>query len=127
MKCLTVKQPYAWAIIAGHKRVENRSWSTSFRGRLLIHAGKSLDALTHQLPDAPPPADQLAFGAIIGYVDVVDCVPVEDVAGDPYAFGPWCFVLANPVAIEPIPMAGKLGLFEVDLEAPAIRPIPKQD
>lgn len=27
MKSLTVKQPWAWAIVAGHKRVENRSWT----------------------------------------------------------------------------------------------------
>lgn len=34
-----MKQPWAWAIAAGHKLVENRSRGTSWRGPLLIHAG----------------------------------------------------------------------------------------
>lgn len=38
MKTLSVKQPNATLICAGVKRVENRTWSTDYRGRLLIHA-----------------------------------------------------------------------------------------
>jgi hypothetical protein len=37
-KTLSVKQPYAACICAGVKTVENRTWKTSYRGRLLIHA-----------------------------------------------------------------------------------------
>jgi hypothetical protein len=37
MKALSIQQPWAWAIIAGHKDVENRSWYTHHRGSLLIH------------------------------------------------------------------------------------------
>ena len=44
MKTLSVKQPHATLICAGIKRVENRTWSTDYRGRLLIHA--SGDALS---------------------------------------------------------------------------------
>lgn len=40
VRAITVKQPWAWAIAAGHKLVENRSRGTSYRGTLLIHAGK---------------------------------------------------------------------------------------
>jgi hypothetical protein len=38
MKCLSVKQPNATLICSGVKKVENRTWSTKFRGRILIHA-----------------------------------------------------------------------------------------
>jgi hypothetical protein len=37
-KTLSVKQPYAALICAGVKTVENRTWSTDYRGKLLIHA-----------------------------------------------------------------------------------------
>ena len=46
MKALTVKQPWAWAIIHGGKDVENRSWMPNLgpRGmRIAIHAGKGWD------------------------------------------------------------------------------------
>ena len=39
MKALTIRQPWAWAIIFDGKDVENRSWNTSYRGDLAIHAG----------------------------------------------------------------------------------------
>ena len=43
IKVLSVRQPWAWLICAGFKDVENRSWKTSYQGRLYIHAGKSFD------------------------------------------------------------------------------------
>jgi ASCH domain len=43
MKALSVRQPWAWLIIAGHKDVENRSWTTTYRGPLLIHAARRPD------------------------------------------------------------------------------------
>lgn len=39
MRALTIHGPWAWAIAAGHKTVENRSWTTNYRGTLAIHAG----------------------------------------------------------------------------------------
>ena len=50
MKVLSVRQPWAWAIIHGGKDVENRNWYTSFRGTLAIHAERfrhSLEKLFH--------------------------------------------------------------------------------
>jgi hypothetical protein len=48
MRTLSIRQPWAGLIVAGIKDIENRSWSTSYRGPILIHAGK-----------AKPPADWL--------------------------------------------------------------------
>jgi ASCH domain len=42
-RLLTIRQPWAWAIIYGGKDVENRSWLTKHRGPLLIHAGSAFD------------------------------------------------------------------------------------
>jgi activating signal cointegrator 1 len=41
MKALSLWQPWATLIVLGEKRFETRSWSTSYRGPLLIHAAKS--------------------------------------------------------------------------------------
>ena len=38
MKAVTVKQPWAGLIMAGMKDIENRTWETEYRGKLLIHA-----------------------------------------------------------------------------------------
>ncbi len=43
MRALTIRQPWAWAIAVAGKDVENRSWQTSHRGLLAIHAGKGED------------------------------------------------------------------------------------
>jgi hypothetical protein len=115
MKALTVRQPWAWAIVHGTKRIENRSRHFSHRGPLLIHAGLSraeLGKLGWQ-----PPAEHLAFGALIGVVEVVDCVPLAQVEGDEWAEGPHCLILRNPRPIAPIAWKGSLGLFEVPGEA----------
>jgi hypothetical protein len=40
MKVLTLTQPWATLVAIGAKRIETRSWSTSYRGPLAIHAAK---------------------------------------------------------------------------------------
>ncbi len=52
LKCLSVQQPWATLLVKAHstlknraiKPVENRDWPSSYRGPLLIHAGKTFDA-----------------------------------------------------------------------------------
>lgn len=44
MKTLSIQQPWASLIVAGIKDVENRTWKTPFRGKVLIHTG------THKVP-----------------------------------------------------------------------------
>lgn len=39
MRALTIRQPWAWAIARGGKDVENRTWRTTYRGLIAIHAG----------------------------------------------------------------------------------------
>jgi hypothetical protein len=122
-KCLTVCQPYAWLIVAGHKRFENRTWRTAHRGPLLIHAGKSRTsmneglALMRRLGIAPPAS--FAFGAIVGAAQLVGCPSIDALRrrqiDDPFAFGPYCWELTHARALlEPIACAGQQTLFTVD-------------
>lgn len=124
---LSVRQPWAWAIVHAGKRVENRSRAAvrhmgGYRGPLAIHAAKGMTRDEYESASAfmagigvvcPPPAD-LVRGAIIGTV-VLDEVMIKvreaDMAADPWLFGPCALVLTRPRAVEPIPAAGALGLF----------------
>ena len=128
MKAITVCQPYASAIIHGPKRVENRQQPWKFRGRLLIHAGKSkkfMGTLTESELETWPTFDEdtLLFGFIIGSVEVYDCVEYyarHPILGlNPWACGRWCLLLRAPIAFkEPIPYRGELGLFDVKIPIP---------
>lgn len=109
MKTLTVKQPWAWAIIHGPKRIENRSWWTRYRGPLLIHAAKSRERLGDYGPGEPDP-DSLGFQVIVGQVKLLDCVPFAEAVGRPFAEGPWCWLLGDPQLLPPIPWKGQQGL-----------------
>jgi hypothetical protein len=108
VKALSIRQPYAAAILAGLKQVEYRSWPTRFRGTLLIHASASRGSLDQceQFPTLDPTA--FPFGALVGTVEVVDCTD----GGDAFDWH-----LANPVAFPPIPYKGAVGLFNVLDEA----------
>lgn len=119
MKAITICQPWPWAIFYGPKRIENRTWPSDHRGPLLIHAGKSRKfwddgCLFLDRYGWRPPAIEIQWGAIIGVVEMVDCVPVAAVSVDLFAEGPWCHVYENPRPFaEPIPYRGQQGMFFV--------------
>lgn len=96
MKCLSLWQPWASLLVHGKKQVETRGWEMRHRGPLLIHAAKKWDEeLAYQAADPlffRPALEAvgivfdrdeaacrrgwgLPFGAIVGRVEVVDCVP----------------------------------------------------
>lgn len=74
MKALTICQPYAELIACGEKRVENRTWSTSYRGPLAIHAGTSR-AWLHTYRPLPK---QMDFGKVIAVCDLTACFSLAD-------------------------------------------------
>jgi hypothetical protein len=43
MKALSVMQPWATLIALGAKHIETRSWATSHRGQLAIHASSRMN------------------------------------------------------------------------------------
>lgn len=121
MKAIVIQQPWAWAIMAGHKKIENRTWTTGHRGDLLIVAGKSTARLAsgteflRQLGITVP--GNLTYGAAIGIVSLADISPVADCdRDDPFAEGPWCWILRRPRRLSPpVPVRGQMGLFQVRL------------
>ena len=50
MKVITLIQPWATLVALGEKRIETRSWSTNFRGRIAMHAGKKVDRGVFEQP-----------------------------------------------------------------------------
>lgn len=127
MKALSIKQPFAYLICAGFKDIENRNWSTKFRGRIYVHAAKRDDwneatddfiygVFSGDVPSRIPRlgTNPEQFGAIIGEVDIVDCVTESK---SPWFVGKFGFVLRNPTLYAtPIPCRGKLGFWEVGLK-----------
>jgi activating signal cointegrator 1 len=112
--------------------VENRTWETSYRGPLAIHAGSGTQYMTLREIRALA----LPVGAVIAVCRLVTCVRVERLIGgemqmshqqaailsgvgvDPAAFlnhehvaGPWCWVLADIRAMDTVPCRGRLGLW----------------
>ena len=113
-KIITVKQPWAWAIIHAGKDIENRTWRTKFRGRLFIHSSLTWDKfgwewLEANMPHKIPMKRGLiqTFDSVIGVVDVVDCV---DESKSKWFMGPYGFVLKDPKPCRPHHVIGKLGI-----------------
>lgn len=118
MKALTICQPWAWAIVHGPKRIENRTWWTNYRGMIAIHAGKSRKWLEDRLNDGTPVKhDELVFGAIIGVANLWHCCRVERLQKPvPFGEGPFCWLLADVTALaRPYEIAGQRGLWDVDI------------
>jgi len=130
MKALSVKQPWAWAIIEGLKDIENRGWCCWHKGPLLIHTGKQFDDegyyfLQHFWDDAYmnpedkpriPLKQEYVLGSIIGKVLMVDCIHHDHLTYkyNPWFFRPWGFVFIKPTKFKnPIPYKGRLGIFGV--------------
>lgn len=118
---LSVRQPWAWAIIHGGKEIENRSRGAIRSGgmkpgRIAIHAASGMGQKEYEWGvwrlrghgvTAPRP-EALVRSAIIGHVEVTEIVERSD---SEWFGGPCGLVLRNPVAIDPIPATGALGYF----------------
>lgn len=118
MMALSILQPWAWMIAAGHKDVENRSWYASYRGPFLIHAGLRWDEeleddlldLEEELPELDWENVRLHRGGIIGMAEIVDCVTHSN---SRWFNGPRGFVVQNARLVVPFGYRGQLGFFDV--------------
>lgn len=121
LKALSVRQPWAWAILFAGKDIENRSWQAmnhglNVRGEIVIHASSGMTkreyedaaAFMASIGVTCPPAIELWRGAVIGTVEVVDVVKESH---SPWFFGPRGLVLRNPKPLVPTPVKGCLGYF----------------
>lgn len=82
VRVLSLHQPWASAIARGHKRIETRSWPTTWRGLVAIHATRKGrenvrahvqhdEALSRRLGMGP--LQDLPKGALVALVEVLDC------------------------------------------------------
>jgi hypothetical protein len=128
MKVITIKQPYASLIANGYKIYEFRTWKTSYRGKLLIHAGKAIDKTAmekykHLNLEYPS-------GCIIAECTLTDIIPIDNNMRDYLnsineqhiydniilnsKWNGYGFYLENIKKIEPIYLKGKLSLWNYD-------------
>ena len=141
VKVLSIRQPWAWLVVSGLKDVENRTWTTDYRGVVYIHAGKTFDwgairwlfetsaaypslvgvmwqVLSRFGLDAsdastgtPPTRHQEELGALVGKATLCDVTDGSDSVWAEPGCWYWCF--RDPKAITPVPMPGRLGLYEI--------------
>jgi hypothetical protein len=123
IRALTVGPAWAYAIVVGAKKIENRSWNTNYRGPLLIHAGGSSSRQDEQEVDElliygglkgglPKEIDGSAFVGLAILADVVNDANPGKWKKDPWWCGPYGFVLKFAFAFAmAYPAKGKLGLW----------------
>jgi len=139
MKTLSLIQPWASLIMLGLKRYETRSWSTAYRGPILIHASGTRDRDGRNLwenliadplppgfkvPTVPKRYADLPFGAVLCRAVLTEVIPtthfsllpgVEGFLGD-FSPGRYAWRLTEVERIWPHQTAkGSLGLWEFDL------------
>ena len=125
MKALTLKQPWASLILSGAKRVETRSWSTNYRGPLIIAASAAISKADHALCYTDPfrwhlaragfvphpggtkgqhmqAKERLPLGCALCVVELLDCTPTAYCLVSPleqafgdYTPGRWAWVLGR--------------------------------
>lgn len=131
MKALSIRQPWAWAILHAGKDIENRDWTPRnpglrFRGPFLIHAAQGMThdeyedcldtfhaiSITSPFPSGLtlPAFNELPRGGIVGSATVTDIVEASD---SPWFFGTVGLVLSGVRALPFAPLKGQLGFFDV--------------
>ena len=134
---LSVRQPWAWAILHGGKVIENRSLGSIKAGkmdcrRIALHAATGLKEdeyrwglwkLQEHGVTCPAP-QELPRGVIIGAVTVVDIISASDSPWFGSKPGNHGLVLEDPQPCEPIPAKGALGYFRWKTEGKLAGPKP---
>lgn len=131
--CLSEQQPHTWLIshqadYPRGKDIENRDWTTSYRGPRLVHAGKRADEHSfgtdgrlfvgywrHHYGDElvacmPQRQQEYELGGIVGIATLVDVVTRS---ASPWFCGRYGWVLRDARPLPFIPYRGQLGLFRV--------------
>ena len=140
MKAITIWQPYATLLVCGDKLYETRSWATTYRGPIAIHAAKRparqvIDALAHGSAGERQTAllmerllrrrggpDHLPQGAVIGTANLVRCnaiteefmrtLPPQELALGDFTLGRYAWEFEDMSQIDPIPAKGQQALWD---------------
>lgn len=131
MKVLSIKEPWATLIASKQKYIETRSWKTSYRGELYIHASKKLinkkDEKIQELLKLLP-TQEMNYGKIICKCELVDCIYMDEkfineikqnkqeyICGY-YQVGRYAWILEKMEVIQPkIDAKGKLNIWNFEI------------
>ena len=127
MKAITISQPWARLIASGEKFVENRSWSTNYRGPIAIHAGLGTQYLSKEELAEYPTSAVIAIARLAACVNLFDVTSKrvstlgEIIPGTQYTYkqivehkyseGPCCWILEDIQEVGPWKATGKQGLW----------------
>ncbi len=122
MKALSFRQPWAELILQGRKTIDLRTWPTNHRGRLAMHASQKVDEDVCAAYGLDPAS--LTLGALVGTVEVVEMLPLNELSWEalrdqhlksgPFPGDLLGWRLKDPERLpEPVPMRGRLGLFNI--------------
>lgn len=146
MQGMTLYQPWAWLIAHGYRTLDTRHWPTEYRGKLAIHAGRTLDRedceALRALGVPLPKNEDLELGAVVAVAELVNVRPLLDTVEDARAASAscmsesdlrifwgrdgewtgrphsdrWAFELGKVLAVRPTPWRGARGLWPVPPE-----------
>jgi hypothetical protein len=127
---ISIRQPWAWLILHGGKDIENRTWPTKFRGKVLLHAAKGMtkgewdaswsfaraviseerrQSAKEKIINENLKFGNIERGGIVGIAEIVDSVTSSD---SRWFVGPHGFVLRNVEPLPFYPCKGALGFFK---------------
>jgi hypothetical protein len=129
VKALTVRQPWAFALVTGRKPIENRTWDTTHRGQLAIHAAGTMTIPEWQRAvygphwvGEPPAGEEetLHLGSVLGVVELEGTHHADECEqlGAGQMCSPWAmpdvfhWVIRPGLVCDPLPMKGRLQLWE---------------
>ncbi len=121
LRALTVRQPWAGLLAAGVKPVENRTWRTSARGELWLHAGAGADPIAEWMYGHLIHAENTAGAQIWARGAVIALAELTGVHRDTGCCEPWgqpdqWHWEIRPVRVlaVPVPARGALGIWQLD-------------
>lgn len=139
MKTLSLWEPWASLIAFGEKQFETRSWTTSYRGPLAIHAARHFTPDESSRCKIEPFKSALArggikvprdfhLGCVLCVVDLVEVYRVEAIRDlvsskerrfGNYNDGRFAWKLVNVRRFKtPVPLRGQQGMFECPVVLP---------
>ncbi|MCF7834689.1 ASCH domain-containing protein [Candidatus Gracilibacteria bacterium] len=125
IRALSLKQPFASLIVNGRKKIELRTWNTSYRGWFWVHASLTPYTKKEYLGIIP---DKEAKGAIIGLAEILDVKKYKNkeefyadrdlhCASNPNRFHDplYGFIIGRTIKIDPIKCKGSLNFFKANV------------
>lgn len=140
VKVLSIKEPHAALLLTPYKNIETRSWATSYRGEIYLHASKAIPSyrsdsamwdrvlkLYSRYENENGKSLLLRNGYIYAKATLTDCVEMtpeniaalnqDEIDAGYYAPGRYMWVLKDVTPINLIPAKGHLGIWNYTIDA----------